>query len=439
MNKIQIGLLCAFVSTGFAQVGGYLGPGVLSSGAGTIGTRSGQQVDLRFYADISGVYDTGLQPYAVDSKGNLISVGGLYGVQVDLGAYGTHSWKTAQLGLDYSGNFYDYTNAPQYDGSTQNLRVGYTYRKSRRLSFDLRQIGGLSSLNFGTPTSSENVSSFVGQPTSAIFDNRFYYIQSSADMNFIASARTVYTVGGDGYWVRYAGQGLANLNGYTLRGSIQHRMSRTKTVGVVYQRLHMDFAPSFGSSDINVAEGFYSTALGRRWTFAVYAGAFQSEVSGLQVVSLNPVLAALLGQSSGVAAFYREDVYPSGSVNLTGHLNHASFTSQAADQISPGNGVYLTSRSESGMLGYSYTGIRKWNFGVYGGYFKLIAIGQNLQDFATWNGGASATYGLTRSFHLVARFDARDQQIDVIGYKHQGYRTTLGVAWSPGNVPLSLW
>ncbi|HML15860.1 MAG TPA: hypothetical protein VK419_02495 [Bryobacteraceae bacterium] len=439
MNKIQIGLFCAFVSTAFAQVGGYLGPGVLSSGAGTIGTRSGQQVDLRFFADVSGVYDTGYQPYEVDSKGNLVTINGLYGVQLDGGAYGTHSWRTAQLGLDYSGSFYDYTNATKYDGSMQSLAFGYTYQKSRRLSFDFRQIGGLSTINFASPVYLETPTSFVGQPTSAIFDSRFYYLQSSADMNIITSARTTFTIGGDGYWVRYSGQGLANLNGYNLRGEVQHRLSRTKTIGFIYERLHNDFAPAFGHSDINVGEGFYSTSLGRRWTFAINGGVFQSEVSGIQQVTLNPVLAALLGETTGTAAFYREDIYPSGSVNLTGKLKNSSLTLAAGEHVSPGNGVYLTSRMESGTLSYSYTGIKKWNFAIYGGYFKLAAIGQHLQDYSTWNGGANASYGLTRSFHLVARFDARDQQIHIVGYKNQGYRTTLGIAWSPGDVPLSLW
>jgi hypothetical protein len=201
----------------------------------------------------------------------------------------------------------------------------------------------------------------------------------------------------------------------------------------------MDFAPSFGSSDINVAEGFFSTSIGRRWTFSIHGGAFQSEVSGIEQVTLNPVLAALLGQATGISAFYREDVYPSGSVMLTARLKSSSLTVQGADQISPGNGVYLTSRQESGQLSYTYTGIRKWSFGLSGGYFRLGAIGQQLQDYASWTGGANATYSLTKGFHLLARFDARDQQIDIVNYKKTGFRTSLGIAWSPGDTPLTLW
>ena len=90
-------LVCAWcASTAMAQLGGYMGPGVLSRGAGDVGQRSGQQLDLRFFADVQGVYDNGIQPFSVDPQGNLIKVNGLYGVQVDVGAYGSHTWRQAQ-------------------------------------------------------------------------------------------------------------------------------------------------------------------------------------------------------------------------------------------------------------------------------------------------------------------------------------------------------
>src|SRR5712692_1453994 len=108
---------CLLAATAAAQqTDSYLGPGVLSRGAGDIGTRSGQQVDLRFYAGASGIYDSEIQPVSVDSKGNLIQVNGLYGVEANLGAYGVHNWKTATLGLDYHGLYRHYNERTYFDG-----------------------------------------------------------------------------------------------------------------------------------------------------------------------------------------------------------------------------------------------------------------------------------------------------------------------------------
>ena len=99
--------------------------------------------------DVNGVYDNGVQPIALDSKGNLVQVNGLYGVEANVGAYGVHRWKQAQLGLDYKGNFRHYTQQSFYDGSDHQFTLGYTYQKSRRLYYDVRGIAGTYSRSIG--------------------------------------------------------------------------------------------------------------------------------------------------------------------------------------------------------------------------------------------------------------------------------------------------
>jgi hypothetical protein len=156
-------------------------------------------------------------------------------------------------------------------------------------------------------------------------------------------------------------------------------------------------------------------------------------------VTLNPVVAALLGVSFGQQTFYRENYYPAANVTLTGHFKTYSVGISATQSVVPGNGVYLTSNQQAASASYSYTGIRKWNLGLSAGYNKLASIGQGIQDYSSFNGGAGITYSLTRALHIIARADSRYQQIDVIGYNRTGYRATIGLGFSPGNVPLSLW
>ena len=259
-------------------------------------------MDFRFFADVNGVYDSGLQPFALNSKGNLVTINGLYGVQLDVGAYGVHNWQQATLGLDYQGSFYEYDNASQYDGTTQNLALGFTYQKSRRLIFGFRENGGTSSVGYGspgyfTPGAPQNI---VNQPTALLFDSRIYYAQSSANVTYVLSARTSFTFGGEGLFVRREAAGLAGTTGYNAAGSIQHRLTKTKTIGVEYEHLYFEFPPAFGLSNSNIAQGFFATSLGPHWTFALHGGAFQTNAVGLQQVALSPVVAALLGTSVGV-------------------------------------------------------------------------------------------------------------------------------------------
>jgi hypothetical protein len=216
-------------------------------------------------------------------------------------------------------------------------------------------------------------------------------------------------------------------------------VTKRQTIGVTYAHIHYDFPPAFGQSDMNTAQLTFATSIGRRWTFSIGGGATQAEVQGVQQVSLNPVVAALLGVSFGQQTFYREDFYPAGKINLTGRFKTYSVGFTASQSIAPGNGVYLTSNQQTAGAYYSYTGIRKWNFGLSAGYSKLAGIGQGIQDYAGFTGGLGITYSLTRALHIVARADSRYQQIDVVGYDRTGYRASIGLAFSPGNVPLSLW
>lgn len=441
MKKIVVALVCGLASTAMAQIGDYLGPGILSPGAGTIGTRSGQQVDLRFFATLQGVYDNGLIPFATNSQGQLLNVGGLYGEQLNVGAYGQHAWKQSLLGLDFSGNLYHYDNDSQYDGNAEFLNLGYTYQHSRRLIFDFHGVGGSTSIGYGTPGYYQlgSSSSVVGQQSSVLFDNRIYYLQGGASATYLLSARTSFVVGGDGYTARYQAASLIGLNGFNVRGSILHRLSRSKTLGFNYQRMHYQFVRSYGQSNVNIGQLIFADGLGPHWTFSVAGGIAQTWVQGVEQISVSPVLAALLGQSFGYQTFNATNYYPNGTVNLTGHNKNSGISFQYTRNIVPGNGVYLTSRQDAGGASYSFTGIRRWNLGVSGAYYRMSSIGQILQPYSTYGAGAGFAYSMGHSLQLVGRYDYRRQDISYVGFRQNASRVSAGIGWSPGELPLSLW
>ncbi len=162
-------------------------------------------------------------------------------------------------------------------------------------------------------------------------------------------------------------------------------------------------------------------------------------MEGIQQITLSPEVAALLGQSVGLRAFSRQDIYPSGHAELSGRFKTSIIGFNYSQTVAPGNGVYLTSRSNSAMGSYSYTGVHKLNLGVSGGYNNLKSVGQGIQPYSQFTGGAGFTYGITRMFHVVGRYDARHQEIDLYDFRRTSYRATLGIAFSPGDIPLSLW
>jgi hypothetical protein len=108
--------------------------------------------------------------------------------------------------------------------------------------------------------------------------------------------------------------------------------------------------------------------------------------------------------------------------------------------VIPGNGVYLTSRSNTGSASFSYTGIRRWNFGLNGMYGRMTALVQNVGAYSAYGGGVGVTRELGRGLHAVARLDARRYDIAGGGLPtNTEYRISLGFTYAPGDLPLVLW
>jgi hypothetical protein len=447
-NKFLKGVLGAAVilasaSTVAAQntdLSNYQGPGILSRGVGDLGSRSGEQLDLRYYGGVSGVMDTNLALFATDAKGNLIRIHNLYGIEAEGGVYGVHSWKRSQLGLDYKGTYHRYINQDTFRGSDQSLTLGYTHQSSQHLVLDLRE--SVTSLTLGSSqvadaASSDPNSTFT--PALLLFDSRTNFLQSSAFVTWTQSARMSYSAGGAGFLTDHRAQSQWNSWGYDVTGSAMRRLSKSTSVGATYVHSHFEFPKGFSRSDSNAYQGVYATGIGRFWTFTLEAGATVTEVENPFTFALDPITATLLGQSTITGRAYKRTIYPSGLGSLKRRFRSATLGFNYTRGLNSGNGAYATSRLENAFMSLSYNGIRKLNLGVDGGYYRLTAIGQNLGLSAQYSASAGFTYNLGHAIHLSARYDLREQQIDAANYRRTSSRAQIGFLFSPGSLPLSLW
>jgi hypothetical protein len=444
MCRMLSGTLLLAAATGLiaqnTDQSSYQGPGISSPGVGDIGKRGGEQVDLRYYLGVSGVADGTISPFLTDSKGNLVRVPYLYGIAVEGGVHGVHSWKRSQLALNYAGSYTKYFNYDAYNSNNHSLTLGYTDQISRRLKLDLRESAG--SLTNGTgpvanAASADLSSSFT--PAVRLFDARTYYLQSSVSATWLQSARMSYTAGASGFLQNLKSTGLSNGWGYSFNGNIMRRLSKSSTIGGTYAYSHFEF-PGFSSqSNSHVFQGLYATGLGRFWTLSIEAGATVSTGEGLVSYAIDPVLAAIFGQTTitGIARY--QTIYPSGTIALKRQFRRAALGLNYYRGVNSGNGAYTTGRLDNVYASISYTGLRKVNLGADGGYYVLKAIGQNIGSFSQYSAGAGVTYALGRDMHLSLRYDYRDQQVDISNYKRNGSRASIGLNFSPGSLPLSLW
>jgi hypothetical protein len=417
----------------------YGGPAILSRGATASLRAPADNVRIRPFVNFMASYDTGLTPVSVDENGQIPNIGS-YGAEAQVGVLGFQRWKNSILGIDYRGDYRHYTQNTYFNGSDQRLSLIFKKMQSKRLEFTLRESAGIFQRGFYDFQGADLIDpNFANAPTAEIFDGRTYFLNTMGDMTYRKSARLSFNAGADGFVTRRRSNALFGLTGYRARGDMAYRTSRFSTSGIAYDFSHFEFTQSFGASDIHSVSFNQSFRLGRSWELSLRAGAARVETLGLTRVAVDPVIAAITGQSIGVEAFYRINWIPAAEAMLTRSFRHSSLTISYARGITPGNGIYLTSRQESVNGNFSYTGIRKWNLGISGGYVTFNSLMQNLGRFESYTGGAGATYTLGAGMHVIARYDYRHFDVQQSILRRDSYRASIGFGFSPGDLPLALW
>jgi hypothetical protein len=417
----------------------YGGPAILSRGGTSTLRVPTESIRIRPFAAVNGNYDTGITPVTVSSQGKIPNDNSM-GVEVEAGVYGYHRWKTATLGIDYRGSYRDYTKNTSYNGTDQSLSLIYTKQATRRISYTLREASGLFSRNFYNVGPYNLVdATFSNTPTNDIFDGRTLYFSTMGDVTYQATARLSFNFGGDGFLVRRRSSSLYGLTGYRARGDMAYRTSRFATSGLAYDFTHFEYTKGFGGSDIHTLSLTQAFRMGRYWELSLRAGGSRVETLGLIQVVIDPVIAAIIGTTQGIAVIYRVNWVPAATALLTRKFHYTTLTFNYSRGVSPGNGLYLTTRQESVFGNLSYTGIRKANIGISAGHVSYGSLTQTVGNFSAVTAGAGLTYQISGPLHFLTRYDYRRYDIASTVFQRPSYRATIGIGFSPKDVPLSLW
>ena len=438
---LVVGLAMGSAAPARAQAGEpYGGPSILTRDSTTAGARGGKLLDFQFWGEITGVIDNGLTPVSLNSQGQVDTQGLIYGGEGGFGASGTKSWESDQIRLDYHGDWRRYTENSQFGGTDQLLDLQWQHRLARHVQLVVHEVGGISSLSFGqlsyTPLSNVDL---IGVPTNELFDNTTYYTQSAVNLIWQKSNRLSFSFGGDGFIVRRKSPLLVNTDGYRGRGDVAYRLSKRQTVYASYSYEHFQFPRSFGYSDIDMGEFGWSVGLGPRTDFSIDGGVARVQTLGLIQVALDPAVAAIVGYNYTITTNRRDVLIPIGQAQLTRRFGTSALAINGGMTITPGNGVYLTSRALAGSVGYSFVGGKRLTFQTTAGYSRMTAAGQQtLGAYGGFIGGGGMTYRLFSSAHLETRYDYRQYKIAEVASKDE-HRISVGVAISTGERPLAIW
>lgn len=422
-----------------AAAGDYSGPAILSRGENPV-PQTVAPVAFRPYIGLNGIYDTGLLAVGVTSNGQIPTTD-VYGMELTLGAYTYRTWKRTTLALDYRGNFRHYSNTT-WDGTDQFLSLIVSHKPSKRVALNFRNTAGLYSQNYllsGSPLGALDPN-YLNIPQNDIYDNRVIFLSTDAYITYRTSARLSFSFGGGGNLVRRQSSALYGVSGAVAHADMQYRVSRHSTLGVDYRFTYFDYTRGFGNSNINSVGVNYSTQFTPHVQLSARIGGALVKSNSLEVVTLDPSVAALLGETVGIQAAYRQNYVPDIEVRLTDSYRRSQFNLSYVDAVIPGNGVYLTSKSDTGAAGYSYSGIRYWNFGADASYGRMTALVQTIGAYTSYGAGVGVTRELGKGLHAVLRLDARHYDLATgLQLSHTEYRASVGIAFSPGDLPLSLW
>lgn len=181
----------------------------------------------------------------------------------------------------------------------------------------------------------------------------------------------------------------------------------------------------------------YSRQVGRNWQVDLAAGAVRTDFAGIRVVQLDPVVAELLGQTTGREAFNTINQLPAFQLSFSRRFRRSFFSMGYNEGASPGNGVLLASRQKSASVGYTYNGSTRWSASVSASYLRMKGLGGAAGTYAGFTGTANFNYRFWNDLNFTFSTAARQLSIASSDFSRVGTNVSIGLSYAPGAFPLA--
>jgi hypothetical protein len=317
--------------------------------------------------------------------------------------------------------------------------MDYTHVLSRRVSVTLSGTGSIYSQNYvlESPSLSPDTSianiNLSSSPNIQIFDNGTKQFSSQMDVTWQKTSRLSFNFGGSFFGISRNAPDLLGVSGRQTHGDITYRLTRKTTVGISYSYSWYLYPHGVGNSDTNSVGLIYSYALNRTLQFRLRAGLSRVESLGLQVEPIDPVIAGLIGTDFGIIDAYLIHRSTDVSVQIIKDFRGGKTATIAyAQGISPGNGLFQTSRQESMSVGLGSKIFRIWSLQTGLSRDRLAAVTQELGRYES----ESARLSISRMYRLGigVSFSADYRHFNVENLNsaiRNQLRISSGVSWTP--------
>jgi len=440
-------LLIALGSPVMAQ---YAAPAILSRGEAP-GTMSATGNELRYSLTLSADYTNGLLSTLTTAAQPTLPDRAAFGGGVVIGLNGMHNWEHTQFGLDYSGSFKNYTEATRNSGRSQGLAMSLTHQFSPHVVFSLRESAGIFT-RFLPATASLN-SAVAFDPSQSYIpgeefgDERTIFSSTQANLIVQQTSRLSFDLGTTYFINNRKSSTLYGTYGQSETGDLQYRLSPHVTVGAGYDFVHYGYSRAFGGAYVHGGTFSASWRVNQTTELSIYGGPSRVESSFLKNVPFDPAVLAILcppgfpcDLGAGTVISHNVEWVPTFGARLSRSFERGVVNFSAGEAVTPGNGLFLTSKSITATAGYGYTGLRDWSANISANYASSDSLGSVAGRYGQWGGQFRLSRRITGSVSVVSSFTALQYDSGAYaGYNRLIYTASIGLGFSSGERPVRLF
>jgi hypothetical protein len=351
--------------------------------------------------------------------------------------------------LNYSGTFRDFAQTTSYSGFSQGLSVELSHLFSPHVALTVKEQAGIflrSLPSAVSPDSSVSVGPSPSDiPTTDFFNNRTIYSNVQANLTVQESARLSFDFGGGYIFNEMQSPALYGVQGELAMGDVQYRFSPHVTIGADYIFDHFGYTHGLGGAYIHAAALTTAYRMGPRTELSFFVGPSRMESSFEEEVPINPsILAILCPPPDRVACPFRDGIVISHSISweprygarLTRSFRRGAVYVNAAESVTPGNGLFLTSRTTTASVGYGYSVLRDWAVNMSAAYMSALSLGNVTGHYDSFSGNCNLSRHIAGALSFVSSLNAMRYESGAFSaYNRLIYTASAGFSLSSRGTP----
>lgn len=344
---------------------------------------------FNFYGMLNGIYDSGIQYETTSRTGGVVTGYGGTGAQVGGGVDFVHPIRYGQISAFYGGSYSRYNRSQYTNATQQSLGLSFVRQLSRHLNL--------------TATEGLNYSYNTGQnyfyPSEGLFPSVQPYSAStlvnttSLTLNWRASRRVTYFIGGDFYASHYHPGLFTSYVGGDATAGVTYQMTQRDSLTGSASYTRFGYSNGAGNSDIGTVTGSYAHIFNQYWSAGASVGVARVVASGNAILTFAGVPSDQFQQGR----FSRTTTSPVFSGTVSRNFKHSSVSLTGGQSIIGGNGIYLTSKNVYGTANLAIQLSRRLRMSASGGVNRLSSVAN------TASGYTSGTFSINAAYQLSER------------------------------------